>query len=121
MSKFVFAGLASLFILQGCVISVNDDDVERGNHYYSEVKREKKNRQYIGDLSAGENIHAIKNALGTPDFNEMLVKSDAEYKILYYRTQHVESDGKTTKDECTALIFKNAELVGFGDKAVEQL
>ncbi|MFC3121920.1 DUF3192 domain-containing protein [Agaribacter flavus] len=121
MSKVVIAGLASLFILQGCVISVNDDDFERGSHYHNEQKREKKNRDYISDLAIGTNEHSVKGALGTPDFNELLVKNEQQYKILYYRTQRTHSDGKTTKDECTPLLFKNGELVGYGDTALSGL
>ncbi|GLR70845.1 DUF3192 domain-containing protein [Agaribacter marinus] len=121
MSKLVFAGLASLFILQGCVISVNDDDHDRGNYYHSEKKREQKNKSYIATLSAGTDISLVKSALGTPDFSEMLMKEDKEYKVLFYRTQHVHSDGNTSKDECTPLVFNNGELVGYGDTAIQHL
>jgi len=51
------------------------------------------------------------------DFNELFEKQDGTYRVLYYRTQKTMGDGITTKDECTPLVFRNGELVGWGDSA----
>ena len=40
---------------------------------------------------------------------------------MFYRTQHVKSDGITTQDECTFLLFVNGVLkeIGLGDNYPE--
>ena len=50
-------------------------------------------------------------------FNELFEKQDGTYRVLYYRTQKTMGDGITTKDECTPLVFRNGNLVGWGDSA----
>jgi hypothetical protein len=55
--------------------------------------------------------------MGIADFNESYSKDDDTYQVLYYRTQRINGDGVTTKDECTPLVFKNSILVGWGERA----
>ena len=43
------------------------------------------------------------------------------YEVLFFRTHRTHSDGETTKDECTPLVFRDGVLIGFGDKAYRQL
>ncbi len=111
----------SVFALQGCVISVSDDGFETGNHYHDEADREDRNRDYISDINVGADITRVKQALGTPDFNEIIVNNDDTYTILYYRTQRKHGDGMTTKDECTPLLFLEESLVGVGELALSRI
>jgi hypothetical protein len=41
---------------------------------------------------------------------------------MFYRTQHIKSDGITTQDECTFLLFIDGVLqeIGLGDNYPEQ-
>ena len=39
---------------------------------------------------------------------------------MFYRPQHIKSDGFTTQDECTALLFKNNLLIAIGKTAYQQ-
>ncbi|HET8817399.1 MAG TPA: DUF3192 domain-containing protein, partial [Pseudidiomarina sp.] len=59
--------------------------------------------------------------LGTPNFSELWTVDGDKYRVLYYRTHRVDSDGETTKDECTPLVFVNGSLVGTGDLAVSRI
>lgn len=64
------------------------------------------NRDIISKLSLGADRSSVVSRLGTPSQPEALVKEGDEYRVLYYRTQHRHSDGETSKDETTPLIFK---------------
>ncbi|WP_337878546.1 DUF3192 domain-containing protein [Rheinheimera sp.] len=59
-------------------------------------------------------------ALGGPDITEAILVSEQIYQMMYYRTHRTKSDGITTKDECTALLFKNNQLIAIGENAIEQ-
>lgn len=77
--------------------------------------REAYNRQYISKLQL-ENFsldQAIEH-LGSPDITEAKKVADKKYQVLFYRTQHVKSDGITTQDECTFLLFVNNVLIEIG-------
>lgn len=102
----------------GCVISV-DGDGEYNHH--SEWDREHKNRREIAKLETSLSVSTVKRRMGTPDFNELHQREGDEYQVLYYRTNRREGDGMTTKDECTPLVFKNGELVGWGENAYQEI
>ena len=106
----------SLLILGGCVISVNTDDWEDSDSWKS---RQNKNERVINRLEMGESLEDIRGELGRPDFKESFLRGGQTYTVLYYRTRHVDSDGETTRDETTPLVFVDGELVGWGDSAVE--
>lgn len=111
--------LASLS-LSACVISIDDDnfDGDYGSHS-SWQKEQRENRTHIDRLALGELKDAVALRMGEPAFNEALQKNDNQYQLLWYRTQLIDSDGVTTKDECTPLIFKNNILVGWGETALD--
>lgn len=101
-------------LLSGCVISVDGN----GKGYNNEWEdREFNNRKHIANLSTGTAFEQVVNKMGVADFSEMHQKNDGTYRVLYYRTQRTMEDGLTTKDECTPLVFKNGQLVGWGDSA----
>lgn len=108
--------------MSGCVISIDDGDYDNGYSSHSSWKEEQReNRKHIARLSLGESKEEVLNTMGKAAFNEALQKDGSDYQLLWYRTQHVDSDGVTTKDECTPLIFKSNELIGWGDTALDLL
>ncbi|MFT4809400.1 MAG: hypothetical protein ACI9LX_002749 [Paraglaciecola sp.] len=120
MKKLTVAALLGLSLgLSGCVISV-DSDGEYGHHSDWQDK-EQKNRKYISQLQQNTGYEKILNRMGIADFNELHSKGDDTYQVLYYRTQRIDGDGVTTKNECTALVFKNSVLVGWGESAYDAI
>jgi len=105
--------------LTGCVVSVGGDDDYGMQHSYED--REYENRQKIARLELNTSFADIQSKLGTPDFNEVYQKNGENIQVLYYRTNRKHKDGVTTKDECTPLIFKNSQLVSWGETAYNML
>jgi hypothetical protein len=111
--------------LTGCVINVGDKD-SAPDRFYWEQKQEK-NIDNLTKLSLGMAMDQVQLIMGTADFNEAFTTSENETKakeevqVLYYRTQWIKGDGKTTKDECTPVVFKNNTLVGWGDTALKNI
>lgn len=122
-AKFIpllLAGVVSVG-LSGCVINVGEDGYDsdwKGNSWKSEENR---NRELISNLTPGAGIDEIKNRMGVADFSEAYSKDDGLVEVLFYRTQRVHGDGKTSKDECTALVFKQGKLIGWGDRAYNSI
>jgi outer membrane protein assembly factor BamE (lipoprotein component of BamABCDE complex) len=107
--------LASSALLSGCVVSVGGGS---DSHYSADWEdREYNNRQHIAALESGMTYESVLRKMGVADFNELFEKQDGTYRVLFYRTQKTMGDGITTKDECTPLVFKNSQLVGWGDSA----
>lgn len=116
MRNLTIAALVGLSLgLSGCVISVDGDG--EYSHKSSWESKERKNRQHISHLEQHASYQDILSRMGVADFNELYEKEGDTYQVLYYRTQRIEGDGITTKDECTPLVFKNGALVGWGDSA----
>ncbi len=116
--KFAIISLSIVLLhgLSGCVINVNDDDWEREDNWRA---KQKQNERAISRLSLGESRQAIEQLLGEPDLVDAFDREGDEIKILFYRTQHERSDGKTTRDETTPLVFRNDVLTGWGASAVD--
>jgi hypothetical protein len=120
MNKLAVAALLGLSLgLSGCVISVDGDG--KYGHHSDWQDKEHKNRKYISRLHQGTGYEAILNRMGIADFNELHSKGDDTYQVLYYRTQRIDEDGVTTKNECTPLVFKNSVLVGWGESAYDAI
>lgn len=118
----IIAAIAvSSVLLSGCVISIDGDSEDGYSSHSSWSKTEKQNRKKISELSPGTAISAVRNSMGTPDFDELIVKNGKEHRVLFYRTQRTEGDGITTKDECTPILFINNELIGFGETALNSI
>ena len=80
--------------------------------------REAFNRQYISKLKLGKfNFEQALEDLGSPDITEAKKVNGQNFQVLFYRTQHVKSDGITTQDECSYLLFIDEMLVEYA-KAV---
>lgn len=78
------------------------------------------NSQKMTDLSLGQDITEVKSLLGKADFSEAKEVQGAQLQVLFYRTHHQKSDGITTKEECTPLIFKNNKLMAWGGDTYKQ-
>lgn len=104
ISSTLFSGLS------GCVIVARDHD--GGDDGWQDQQTD--NRKQISDLELNTPRLDIIQKLGVPNFSEAFVKEADEYRVLFYRTQHIHSDGDTTKDETTPLVFKNDMLIGWG-------
>jgi hypothetical protein len=113
----ILIALAIYGVFVALVVNFYDDspsDMEWGD-------RESFNRQYIGKLTLEkfDFEQAIKE-LGSPDITEAKKIDKNNFQVMFYRTQHIKSDGFTTQDECTALLFKNNLLIAIGKTAYQQ-
>ncbi|MFB2647955.1 DUF3192 domain-containing protein [Shewanella mangrovisoli] len=119
-----FLGLASLG-LSGCVVNVGDSE-SKWDSNESWEKTQDKNRNNLTKLSLGMSKDQVMTLMGASDFSESYLQqkdgqADKEVLVLFYRTQHTHSDGKTTKDECTPIVLSNSVLVGWGDTAYSKI
>jgi hypothetical protein len=85
--------------------------------------KEAYNRQFIAKIQL--DVFTFEQALtqlGSPNITEARTVDNVNYQVMFYRTQHVKSDGITTQDECTFLLFVNGMLkeIGLGDHYPEQ-
>lgn len=101
--------------LSGCVISTGGHGRDGYQADWQDI--EQKNRKRIANLQPELTMQQVSDRLGVPDFSEFFEKNGDKYHVLYFRTQHMESDGVTSKDECTPLVLRNNLLVGWGDSA----
>ncbi|WP_166425108.1 DUF3192 domain-containing protein [Paraglaciecola sp. 20A4] len=81
--------------------------------------REEYNKVQVAKLELGQNKQQILDLLGGPDISEAKKTAEDTFQVMFFRTQHVKSDGITTQDECTALLLKNDELIAWGDSAYQ--
>lgn len=113
----ILIALAIYGVFVALVVNFYDDspsDMEWGD-------RESFNRQYIGKLTLEKfDFEKAIKELGSPDITEAKKIDDNNFQVMFYRTQHVKSDGFTTQDECTALLFKNGSLIAIGKTAYQQ-
>lgn len=85
--------------------------------------REEYNRQFIAKVKLDEfTFEQALVKLGSPDITEARLINDTYFQVMFYRTQHIKSDGITTQDECTFLLFINGVLkeIGLGNNYPEQ-
>lgn len=104
-------------VFAGYVLYFYEDNPEN----MSWGERQAYNKQVINKLELNDNrIDTILKKLGSPDITEATKLNNDNYQVMFYRTQHVKSDGLTSKDECTALLFKNSELIAIGETAIDR-
>ena len=84
--------------------------------------REAYNHKYISQLNPQTLLtqQQLIEKLGGPDITEAERVGNNTYQLMYYRTKRDISDGITTKQECTALLFKNQQLIALAEQAVQQ-
>jgi hypothetical protein len=113
----ILMAIALYGVFAALVVTFYDDSP--ANMHWED--RESFNRQYISRLSLDStDLNKIINELGSPDITEARKVADNNFQITFYRTQHVKSDGITTQDECTALLFKNNQLIAIGKSAHQE-
>jgi hypothetical protein len=106
--------------LSGCVISVNDGEVDHSLMGDS-GDRAYENRKKIAEIQLGSSFVDMQEKLGVADFSQTYAHNEQTIRVLFYRTQRKHKDGLTTKDECTYLEFINGELsqTGNGDEYIQ--
>jgi outer membrane protein assembly factor BamE (lipoprotein component of BamABCDE complex) len=125
--KRLILALPLAFALTGCVVVVGNDDHDgefdwNNSNSSSEWKQvQNSNKAKIAALEVGSSLADVKTAMGTPNINEAFTENNQQYQVLFYRTRHKHSDGETTKDECTTLIFVDGTLKSWGQKAYSKL
>jgi uncharacterized protein DUF3192 len=121
MNKKVISLIALALIAYGIfvVLVVTFYDDSPTNMQWED--REAYNRQYVTKVKLDQlSLDQIILDLGSPDITEAKKVNTAQYQLMYYRTQHVKSDGITTEEECTALLFKNNLLNAIGKSAISE-
>ena len=93
---FKAARLAALLLttstLTGCVVAIGNDGFDDDEQWEQSQKR---NERYIDSIKLGARIGAIHADLGEPDYRDSFQRNGDTFEVLYYRTQHRHSDGKT--------------------------
>eukprot|EP00055_Hartaetosiga_balthica_P007525 m.143086 g.143086 ORF g.143086 m.143086 type:complete len:125 (-) comp58160_c0_seq1:8-382(-) len=79
--------------------------------------RQEFNKVQITKLELGVTRASILELLGPPDITEAKKNGASTVQVMFYRTQHMKSDGITTQNECTPLLFEDDLLVAWGDGA----
>ncbi|WP_335903187.1 DUF3192 domain-containing protein [Shewanella algae] len=82
--------------------------------------RQAYNQSKVTELLLGQTLEQTIETLGRADFSEAMQTHGHSLQVLFYRTQHVKSDGKTTKDECTPLLFADGRLQAWGEDTYQQ-
>jgi hypothetical protein len=121
MNKKVISRILIALAIYGVFVAlvVNFYDDSPANMKWDD--RESFNKQFIGKLTLDTfKFEQALEALGSPDITEAKKVVTDNYQVMFYRTHHVKSDGITTQDECTALLFKNGILTAIGKTAYEQ-
>lgn len=114
MLKIVIIGFAIYFAAAALILQMYQANPE----HMSWQERETFNSKQIGRLDLGIAKGDVITLLGSPDISEAKATHDGqELLVLFYRTHHVKSDGITTRDECTPLLFKNDKLIAWGADA----
>ncbi|MBU2884001.1 DUF3192 domain-containing protein [Psychrosphaera sp. B3R10] len=124
--KMALIAIPLTFSLTGCIIVSTDEGREAdwigsSDRTSSWKKEQRINKQKIADLKVGATYSNVRELMGTPEFNEAFKSEGKEVQVIFYRTNHQHSDGETTKDECTPLIFVDGLLTSWGQKAYHKL
>ena len=118
MNKKIISRIALALAVYGVfvVLVINFYDDSPTNMNWED--REAYNRQFIAKLQLDKfTFEQALEQLGSPDITEAKKINDKNYQVMFYRTQHVKSDGITTQEECTFLLFVNGQLkeIGLGE------
>lgn len=115
---FFAFGLLLYVLITAAVLLWYQDDVDQ----MAWMDREVFNHKIINQYQLSDNISQdrVIQRLGTPDITTAVQHDGKVYQLLYYRTHRNAADGITTTDECTALLFKQRQLLAIGDAAIQQ-
>lgn len=115
---WLLAGLLLYILLTLLALFWYQDDVEQMHWADREVFNAKIIRQYPAAGTIDQ--QQVLDRLGSPDITAAFAHNADIYQVLYYRTHRRTPDGITTADECTALLFKNRQLIAIGENAVSR-
>lgn len=117
--KFVALAFAAFLFsnLSGCVV-VNGEPGWYSSDWEDE---QQENREIISSLEIGMEREQVVSRLGTPNFSEAFTQDGDEFRVLFFRTQRRHSDGETTRDETTPLVFRNDALIGWGNEVLASI
>ncbi len=114
----VLAILLLPMALSGCVVAIGNDSDRRDDW----AKLERENREAISMLEIGMPRAEVEARMPHPPAMSEAFPIDGEaYTVLFYRTQRVEGDGHTTRDETTPVIFVDGILDAWGESAYVRL
>ncbi|QLE86329.1 MULTISPECIES: DUF3192 domain-containing protein [Shewanella] len=82
--------------------------------------RQAYNAAKLTEINLGQSIEEVRLLLGNADFSEAKMSQGVSLQVLFYRTHHTKSDGETTRDECTPLLFQDNKLIAWGDDTYNQ-
>ena len=82
--------------------------------------RQAYNKAMMNEVTIGQHITDIKSLFGKADFTEAKMSNEQSLQVLFYRTHHKTSDGETSKEECTPLLFKQGKLIAWGEDTYQQ-
>ena len=113
--RYLILGLGLYALIATLVIAFYKDDPQA----MIWQDRESFNKRYIEKLSLDSQttLNTVLDYLGSPDLTFAKRDDEQVLQIIFYRTQHITSDGITTMDECTGLLFKNGQLILWGPSA----
>jgi len=113
--RYLILGLGLYALIATLVIAFYKDDPQA----MIWQDRESFNKRYIEQLSLDSQttLNTVLDYLGSPDLTFAKRDNEQVLQIIFYRTQHITSDGITTMDECTGLLFKNGQLILWGPSA----
>ena len=113
--RYLILGLGLYALIATLVIAFYKDDPQA----MIWQDRESFNKRYIEKLSLDSQTtpYTVLDYLGSPDLTFAKRDNEQVLQIIFYRTQHITSDGITTMDECTGLLFKNGQLILWGPSA----
>lgn len=112
--------LFAALMLNGCVLHIGRDGDDDDDQYDSVHAQETRNREAISRLALGSSLDQVRSQFGDPDFTEASLVDGHEIRVLRYRTHRTHSDGDTTRDETTPLVFEDGKLVGIGERAAAE-
>ena len=115
--KFLKIGVLIYLVYALAVVAIKYNVEDASPDEMEWEDRQRFNQIQIGKLDLGTQRQVIVGSLGSPDISEAKQVNQRTLSLLFYRTHHVKSDGITTKDECTPLLFKDGVLVAWGSPA----
>ena len=116
-SRLLIAAMVPI-VLSGCVVAIGADE-GRSDRW---AKIERDNRETLASLDIGMTRAEVEARMPHPPaMSEAFTADESVFTVLFYRTQRVDGDGRTTRDETTPVIFLNGVLDAWGESAFVQL
>lgn len=112
----IVLGILTASVLTGCVVAIGNEG--RGQESdWAQVERD--NRAAIDNLLLGMELNEARARMPhEPAFSEAFTVDGVAHRVLFYRTQRVQGDGMTTRNETTPLVFVEDRLAGWGESAL---